>query len=123
MKKLKLWMTQWLVDIGSCLTELGDRMIWKGVDMGDDLLRDDDELLKYAKKKGSSDNGRPFLFISIYTCATNPANQDRQWSRRSFAVRNGPIRFPDHRKSFSVHICKGQFGHLPGDTHSNNNYA
>ena len=91
MKKLKLWMTQWLVDIGSCLTELGDRMIWKGVDMGDDLLRDDDELLKYA--------------------------------RRSFAVRNGPIRFPDHRKSFSVHICKGQFGHLPGDTHSNNNYA
>ena len=103
MKKLKLWMTQWLVDIGSCLTELGDRMIWKGVDMGDDLLRDDDEL--------------------IYTCATNPANQDRQWSRRSFAVRNGPIRFPDHRKSFSVHICKGQFGHLPGDTHSNNNYA
>ena len=30
MKKLKLWMTQWLVDIGSCLTELGDRMIWKG---------------------------------------------------------------------------------------------
>lgn len=30
MKKLKLWMTQWLVDIGSCLTELGDRMIGKG---------------------------------------------------------------------------------------------
>lgn len=62
MKKLKLWMTQWLVDIGSCLMELGDRMIWKGVDMGDDLLRDDDELLKYAEKEGDRPiTGAPFF--------------------------------------------------------------
>jgi hypothetical protein len=52
MKKVKLWMTHWFVYIGSWFKDFGEYLIWKGVDKGDDLLRDDPELLKYAKEKG-----------------------------------------------------------------------